>query len=298
MTGETLASASSVFEPSTLQVTTHQFGRTSIGSAERPLPTIAKGLRVSISANLLTGTCSIFAHLTNAGAAGAEFRAFVIQNSGLLDTVIAQSSIRTDIGGAGWYEFTGGTLVPYAPTTGTTVILIIGTMSVSGATFSNDDIGLEGYSAQDFISDLDPLTWGSPTGLAPDVLRDYSIYLEGDAATGADQGVTTEPVATTAQVFVPVVTSQTSGATIGVGSAANAPTTVAPGAVTITGATLAVASVVTEPSILPGAVTITAASQASISQAFEPSVIAERAVTTSTLASTQQLFAATILPGR
>lgn len=141
-----------------------------------------KALRVTVNINVLAGSCIIYARMSGV-VAGEEVRAFIIENSGAFDVVLAQSAVRSDIasvaGAEAWHAFSGDTLAAFAPTAGTTFLVAIASMNAAGALIAQDDDVLthEPYAGAAFITDVTPLTWGAPSGLTADGIRDYCLYL-------------------------------------------------------------------------------------------------------------------------
>lgn len=126
---------------------------------------------------------SIFARIADTDGAGEEFAGVIVDGIDL-QTVLAISAVRTDISGTNWYEFSGGDLLTYAPASGASIVICVGSSATSGATVAQDDVGLDGFTALDALADLTPFTWGSTPGLTSDALRDYSVYMEYTEAGG------------------------------------------------------------------------------------------------------------------
>lgn len=151
-------------------------GRESVGASSRNLSQLAKGLRITMPAGGYAPGVTISCHVGDTDAGGEEFVAFILQSADA-STILAQSAARTDISATTWYEFSGSSLATFQPVGGTAYIIGCASTATSGAIFTQDDAGLEGFASNDIVADVTPLTWGSTPGLASDSVRDYSVYL-------------------------------------------------------------------------------------------------------------------------
>jgi hypothetical protein len=157
-------------------------GVTSVGSGPRALNAAAKGIRATMPEAGSAGV-SIFAYIEDTGGAGDSFAAAIV-DGGDLTTVLANSAVRTNIGAAGWYEFTGSTLASFTPSNGASLLLVIASLSAAGAGAYNSDLGLDGYAGATNVNGLNPLTFTGSATFVSDALRDYSVYMQYTPAGG------------------------------------------------------------------------------------------------------------------
>jgi len=111
------------------------------------------------------------------GISGANVRAFIIDPADGT-TVLAQSDIRTNIGAAGYYTFTGGSLNGFVLTASAAYYICIGTENAASGLFyfqSGTEV-YDGLTSNAGISSVNPLTFISG-GMAPETIRDYACYL-------------------------------------------------------------------------------------------------------------------------
>ncbi len=158
-------------------------GRETIGSGTRNLSQNAKGLRITMPSGTFAAGVTISCHLGDTDAGGEEFIGFVVQSADQ-QTVIAQSTARTDITTTQWYTFSGDSLATFTPVASTAYIIGCASTATSGAIASKDDASLDGFAALDTVADVTPLTWGSTPGLTSDAVRDYSVYMTYNTASG------------------------------------------------------------------------------------------------------------------
>ncbi len=169
-----------VAAPAAAQV---QLGRTSIGSTPRSTNPNCTGLRVTTPSDPATGF-SLFAYIEDTVGAGDNWRAALIQDADKT-TVLAASTVRTDVSTAGWYEFNGGDFSTYNPASAETVVIVVCSDSAAGAgTYQDGTTALgTGYTMGSNPTSVSPtLVLGS--ALLSDAARDYSIYLQYTVAGG------------------------------------------------------------------------------------------------------------------
>lgn len=149
-------------------------GRTSIATNDRAFISVAKGLRVQIPEDAQAGSVSLWAYIGDV-ASGESYQMAIVDDSDD-QSILAYSSIRTDVQALGWYQFTGGTLGSFAPTNSTIFHIICGNNAAADANIRQDDAGMDGQAS------LGSFTPGTPPSLSAamssDATRDYSVYME------------------------------------------------------------------------------------------------------------------------
>jgi hypothetical protein len=147
-------------------------GYTTIGSSGRALNGGVKGMKVTMAEDGEAGV-TITARLSDS-ATGDSFRAAIV-NATDNDTVIASSTIRTDISTAGWYTFSGGGLATFQPANGVTYMLTVGSDSAANAQIYHDaDTATVHTGWSGAVTTIDPF---EVNGVGADATRDYSIYM-------------------------------------------------------------------------------------------------------------------------
>lgn len=148
-------------------------GYETIGGTTRTLNGSVRGLKITMTEGGAAGV-TITARVEDA-ATGDSFRAAVINGTDN-QTVLAESTIRTDISTANWYTFSGGGLATFTPANGTTYIIVVASNSAADANIYHDGAAASPYVGWvQGITAIDPLT---PNGaLSEDATRDFSIYM-------------------------------------------------------------------------------------------------------------------------
>lgn len=151
-------------------------GRTTIPAATRTFVDNIKGLRVVMTEAGAAGV-TISAYIENPNASADNFQAIIFDDD--KSTVLAYSTIRTDVAAADWYVFTGGTLTSFTPANATPYVITVLSDDVVDALFWQDDAGLDGWTG----AGLGGVAAGSPpdvSGAVPlsaDSTRDYAVYM-------------------------------------------------------------------------------------------------------------------------
>lgn len=139
----------------------------------RPLNSNLRGLTITMPAAGAAGV-TITAYVEDVSGAGEQFRAAIIDPADGV-TVLASSTIRTDISTAGWYTFSGNTFASFTPVNGASYIICVGSTAPADSGMYYD-----GSSATSWVGWTGPIATMDPLTLPfsdPDVNRDYSIYL-------------------------------------------------------------------------------------------------------------------------